>query len=246
MGKGTPKDHTRGQEKSPAKKPSAGFHTPFRNLPAVPPPAASSTPIAPPATRVAQSPPPRDDEKAFQQAMRGVTPLGGPNRQRVAIDPGSGPDPPATPRSAPSAVFEDALVEAELADLIENANALRVEEVGESSSGLAPGVDRRLLKRLRSGQFAVDEQLDLHTLTRPEAQAALTRLVDRMRAAGKRCLLVIHGRGHGSGPDGAVLKGAVRHLLARSPLSRVVLAFTSAPPSLGGDGALLVLLRRKV
>jgi DNA-nicking Smr family endonuclease len=37
---------------------------------------------------------------------------------------------------------------------------------------------------------------------------------------------------------------ATRDWLTQGPLRRHVLAFTSAPPTLGGTGAMLVLLRR--
>ena len=176
--------------------------------------------------------------------MRGVTPLAGAARARRAIEPPPTPARPAGARATARA-SEDALAEAELANLIENASALVIEEVGESVTALAPGIDRRVLKRLRAGQFSVDGELDLHGRSREQAAGDLTRFFLRSREDGKRCVLVIHGRGLGSGPEGAVLRGLVRETLAEGSLRRHVLAFASAPPSLGGDGALLVLLRRR-
>ena len=57
-------------------------------------------------------------------------------------------------------------------------------------------------------------------------------------------LLVIHGRGLNSGPEGPVLVRATRDWLTQGPLRKHVLAFASAPPERGGTGAMLVLLRR--
>ena len=112
-------------------------------------------------------------------------------------------------------------------------------------AAVASGIDRRVLKRLRAGQFPVEAELDLHGRSRERAREDLLRFVARVRDEGKRCVLVIHGRGLGSGPEGAVLPAMVRETLAEGPLRRHVLAFTSAPPAMGGDGALLVLLRRR-
>jgi DNA-nicking Smr family endonuclease len=64
-------------------------------------------------------------------------------------------------------------------------------------------------------------------------------------AKGRRCVLLIHGRGLHSGPGGPALRPALVEFLSRRPLAKHVLAFTSAPPRHGGPGALLVLLRRR-
>jgi DNA-nicking Smr family endonuclease len=174
--------------------------------------------------------------------MRGVTPLSDTDRTaRRPHEPGA----PRPPRPAAPRVSEDALAEAELADLIESGSALAVEEVGESVAAVAAGIDRRVLKRLRGGQFPVEGELDLHGRSRERARDDLARFISRARDEGKRCVLVIHGRGLGSGPEGAVLPALVRDTLAEGPLRRFVLAFVSAPPSQGGDGAVLVLLRRR-
>ena len=228
------------------KKPPPGFNTPFRGLPPLPreqPAPAASKPAAPkPAAPARPARREEDDQRAFEEAMRGVTPLSDAARAaRRPHDPGSRPPaPPPRPR-----LSEDALAEAELADLIESGSALMVEEVGESVTAVAPGIDRRVLKRLRGGQFPVEAELDLHGRSREQARDDLARFFARVRAEGKRCVLVIHGRGLGSGPEGAVLRALVRETLAEGSLRRQVLAFVSAPPSLGGDGALLVLLRRR-
>jgi DNA-nicking Smr family endonuclease len=64
-------------------------------------------------------------------------------------------------------------------------------------------------------------------------------------AKGRRCVLLIHGRGLHSGPSGPALRSALVEYLCHQPLSKHVLAFTSAPPRHGGAGALIVLLRRR-
>ena len=81
-------------------------------------------------------------------------------------------------------------------------------------------------------------------MTRDEAQVAVDRFVAAARTAGRRCVLIIHGRGHHSKDQVPVLKERIHAWLARGRLSKSVLAFASARPCDGGAGAVYVLLRR--
>ena len=101
------------------------------------------------------------------------------------------------------------------------------------------------MRRLRDGDYPIEARLDLHGHTRDEATAALERFVVQSVGAGRRCVLVIHGRGLNSGDTGPVLGDVVHRALAAGAAARAVLAFTHAGPAQGGDGATLVLLRRK-
>jgi DNA-nicking Smr family endonuclease len=67
--------------------------------------------------------------------------------------------------------------------------------------------------------------------------------IQRTFAQGKRCVLVVHGRGRSSESE-PVLKEALLEWLAEPPASERVLAFTSARGRDGGVGATYVLLRR--
>ncbi|MHB8418371.1 MAG: Smr/MutS family protein [Myxococcales bacterium] len=124
------------------------------------------------------------------------------------------------------------------------ASAFDLDEVGERIGGSVPDLDQRTRRRLRRGEIAVEARLDLHGLRQAEAEAALTRFVRAEQERGRRCVLVVHGRGLNSGEGGPVLKeGAVRWL-THGAVGRCVLAFCSALPRDGGVGALYVLLRR--
>jgi len=232
-----------------AKKPPPGFNnSPFANLtvPKAAPPEAKPAPAKPAPAKPVKPPKPAeaplsdDDLRVFEQAMSGVKPLSqAERRQRSAavVNP-----PPAPRRSR--AASDDALARADLADLVQKNDRFVLDEVGEAVSGLAPGIDRKLLLRLRAGDYPVEAELDLHQRSRTEAGLELERFLSRARAEGKRCVLVIHGRGLNSGPEGPVLLAATRDWLTQGPLRRHVLAFASAPPSHGGTGAMLILLRR--
>jgi DNA-nicking Smr family endonuclease len=105
----------------------------------------------------------------------------------------------------------------------------------------APGLDRRTAERLRKGQIAVEARLDLHGHTQAEAHRALVGFVAGSAAAGRRCVLVITGKGtRGAG----VLRASVPAWLNDPALRPKVLAFAPARPRDGGEGALYVLLRR--
>ena len=72
---------------------------------------------------------------------------------------------------------------------------------------------------------------------RAELQEFLRECITRRIAS----VRVIHGKGSRSGPDGPILKPSVHHWLS---LWDEVLAFASAQPRHGGNGAVYVLLRR--
>jgi DNA-nicking Smr family endonuclease len=57
-------------------------------------------------------------------------------------------------------------------------------------------------------------------------------------------VLVICGRGLHSGGDGPVLRDVAINVLCGRPARTHVLAFSTAAPTRGGDGALAILLRR--
>ncbi len=141
---------------------------------------------------------------------------------------------------------EDADMEAyaALADLVAGQGDFDISDTVEYVEGLANGVDRRLLKRLRQGDFAQQGHLDLHGLTREEARTAVERFLIESRVGRKRCVLLIHGRGLNSPDRVPVLKNALVVWLTRSGLAKQILAFATARPMDGGAGALYVLLRK--
>lgn len=122
--------------------------------------------------------------------------------------------------------------------------SFRIERAGSRTHGVAEGVDRRHLRRLRRGEIEVEWELDLHGLERPAAREEVRRTLARAHEEGVRCVLVIHGRGSHS-ELGAVLRDALPGWLSQPPTEGIVMAFASARPADGGEGATYVLLRRK-
>jgi len=114
-------------------------------------------------------------------------------------------------------------------------------ETGEELVFRRPHVGRKIMRQLRRGNYAIQEEIDLHGLTADEAHAELHDFIKGCSAAGLRCVRVVHGKGLGSGHKGPVLKAGVNRWLIRW---QEVIAFCSAQPRDGGTGAVYVLLSR--
>lgn len=112
---------------------------------------------------------------------------------------------------------------------------------GDVLEYLRDGYPPRLLRQLKRGQYAVQDEIDLHRLTQPQAEAVLREFLAQARHEDRRCVRIVHGKGLRSGDPGPVLKSLVDRMLR---LRADVIAFASAPARDGGSGAVLVLLTR--
>jgi DNA-nicking Smr family endonuclease len=191
----------------------------------------------PPAPPPPSPPPPRDatEEELWSDATSGVRPVA------------RGPEtvgPPA-PRGPPERFWHPDLdaVDA-LRALVSGDAPFDLADSDEFIEGRIAGIDPNLARKLRRGEFAVQGHVDLHGMTREEAKRAVEDFLRRSRSAGKRCVLVVHGRGLHSKDQLPVLKDALRTWLSTARFARHVLAFATARPVDGGGGALYVLLRR--
>ncbi len=106
--------------------------------------------------------------------------------------------------------------------------------------GAAPGLDKRTAQRLRRGQIAIEGRIDLHGMTRAEAHRLLSDFLPSSAAKGRRCVLVITGKGAGSG----ILRSEFPRWLNSPALRPLILSFAPAQPRDGGGGAFYVYLRR--
>lgn len=164
----------------------------------------------------------------FKHAMREATPIEGGDRAPNDETAGRG-SPKPSPRFPARAPSVPTGVDRKLPEL---------------RSGEAAGLDRRTMDRLRRGQIRVEGRLDLHGHTQDEAQSALVDFLRRAQGSGKRCVIVITGRGR-MGRGGGVLRSQTPRWLNLPSLRPLVLGFATAQPKDGGSGALYVLLRKK-
>jgi DNA-nicking Smr family endonuclease len=223
---------------SPKKK-SESFNNPFKSALAdlkkkqAEPPKKPQAPPPPPKPSKSKRPQEEDEMSLFLSAMDGVEQI---------TDRGSEPPPP-NPR-LPEIIDENAEALAELAQLVAGHGDFDVADTDEYIEGAAPGIDARLMRSLRRGDFSIQGHLDLHGMTQTEAKEAVDRFLTDSRRTGKRCVLIVHGRGLHSEDQIPVLKERLRVWLSQKRIGKTVLAFATARPHDGGAGAVYVLLRR--
>ena len=111
---------------------------------------------------------------------------------------------------------------------------------GEELFFARPGVPTAAVRKLRRGGWVIKGELDLHGHTGDEARVALAAFLNRCMVEDRRCVRIIHGKGHGSKNRLPVLKNKVRHWLMQR---EDVLAFCQARTVDGGAGAVIVLLK---
>ncbi len=166
---------------------------------------------------------PEQDADLFRQAVSGVTPLAPSDRFRPDSRT---PKPEARPATNPPAIPSP------LSDHGAGDTAL--------TEFLRPGLNRMTLRKLRRGEWRVEDELDLHGLSSDAARQQLTEFLHAAMQHGMRCVNVIHGKGWRSEGRDGILKVHTRHWLTQHPQ---VLAFCEPPPAAGGGGAVWVLLK---
>ncbi|WP_025770644.1 Smr/MutS family protein [Thioalkalivibrio sp. HK1] len=102
-----------------------------------------------------------------------------------------------------------------------------------------PGVQDKRMQRLKAGRIPYEDQVNLRYKPLDDAKQSLERFIEDSSALGKRCVLVIHGKGHGSDGGRSIIKENIGKWLKRS---HNVMAYCSAQPGDGDTGALYVLL----
>jgi DNA-nicking Smr family endonuclease len=169
----------------------------------------------------------RDEARLWRHVVRDAKPL--PGRQLEPDESIDEPPPPAAPPSRSGQPPSPA-----------PAPRTKPPQAG-IEPGRFPNLDKRSAERLAKGQMTVSARLDLHGLTEAQAHGALDRFIAASHAMGRRCVLVITGKGaEGKG----VLKRALPLWLNLPALRPLVLAVSQARQKDGGEGAWYVLLKR--
>ncbi|MFC1866605.1 Smr/MutS family protein [Thermodesulfobacteriota bacterium] len=178
------------------------------------------------------------DELCFNEAMSDVTPVSVEGRERVP-----GHDRRTRPaHPAPDEVREGM---AYLRDLVKGSIEMDITFSDEYVEGSVSGVNRKIMRQLKRGHIPVQDHIDLHGLTRKEAEVEVSRFLAESHKRGLRCVLLVHGRGLNSPGSFPVLKERLPVWLNRGAARKIVMAFATARPYDGGTGAIYVLLRRR-
>ena len=124
------------------------------------------------------------------------------------------------------------------------ADQLIVDQSDGRITGSSYGVSRETLRALAHGAIRAESTCDLHGLVAEVARRRIQKFIDESSRAGRRSVLIICGRGKHSSGDGPVLRDIAVEVLCSRPSRAQVLAFSTAAPAQGGDGAHVILLRR--
>ena len=166
----------------------------------------------------------------FRDAVGDVTPLNGNTR----VEHKRTPHPPIAHKRRED---DQLVLVASVSDEFEIDTLLHTDD---ELSFRRPGVGPDVLRKLRRGEWVIQDEIDLHGCRTDEARELLA---DFLRDAGKRglrCIRVVHGKGLGSKGRQPVLKGKTKVWLAQR---EDVIAFCQARSTEGGSGALVVLLK---
>ena len=174
-----------------------------------------------------------EEEDLFQNAMQGVDRMHEEAGRQVAARPV-----PAEP-PAPANREEEALARFLRGDI-----DFELEFSEEYMHGFVRGLDLKTFQLLKNGKLSSEAHLDLHGLNTEQAYDSLLFFLRESYLQGRRCMLLVTGRGKNSPGGQSVLKQEIQTWLTREPLRRAVLAFCTAQPKDGGAGALYVLLRK--
>ena len=121
------------------------------------------------------------------------------------------------------------------------------------------GLDGSTAEKLKRGKIVPEATLDLHGLTQAQAHTRLNAFVRSSSESGRRCVLVVTGKGAPKSNPATVDQGFVMPTRTKSGVLRlmvprwldegdassVVAGTQAAHQRHGGDGALYVYLRRR-
>lgn len=172
---------------------------------------------------------PEEAKKLFAGAVSGVRKL---TQDRVA---------PFRPRIRPTPKQSLRDAQAVVADLLTFTSDDIDVGTGDELLFLRSGISRDTMRRVKRGQIAVQDELDLHGLTVEQARLAFSYFLKEAFLRSHRCVRIIHGKGLRSEARLPILKGCVNSWLRQKD---EVLAFCSARTEDGGTGAVYVLLKR--
>ena len=180
----------------------------------------------------------KSDEDLFQSAMRGVIP--------IKENKNKGMKHSVKKENLPDLFFKQNKSEGEeFSNLVKESSAWDVSFSDEYMEGAVSGVGPKIMKKLKRGEFSVQDYIDLHGLTKKEAETVVGEFIIKSHNKGMRCVLIVHGRGLGSLNHQPAIKKELPIWFRRGMLKKIVLAFVTARPCDGGAGALYVLLKKR-
>lgn len=172
-----------------------------------------------------------DDLDLFKNEMAGVKPLADSNRADCNI---SKPEIKITRKE----IDEEKIAES----FFDNISESEMMDAGESLYYCRPGLQKKVMRNLKKGQYYIDDEIDLHGMTIDVAKRELSGFIRTTIGDKVKCVLVIHGKGYHSQERAAALKSMANVWLRRN---NNILGFCSARIEDGGTGAIYALIRKR-
>jgi len=169
-----------------------------------------------------------NNSSLFKDTLNGVKPL---EQNRVA--------PYRAPKST-QALQRQADDRRVMQELLEESDELVSFHSGDELKFLRDGYPPRLIKRLRRGDFSVQDELDLHGLIASEAKQETHYFINQCAKDRISAVRIIHGKGLNSRDKKPVIKNLLIGWLKKN---QHVVAACSTPSNDGGTGAVYVLLK---
>jgi len=110
---------------------------------------------------------------------------------------------------------------------------------GDELTFLRDGYPRRILRKLRRGEYAIQEELDLHGLIAAEAKEQVHGFINECARHQISAVRIVHGKGLHSRDKKPILKNLILGWLKKN---QFVLAVCSTPANDGGTGAIYALI----
>jgi len=177
----------------------------------------------------------QQDQNFFLEAMSGVNPFSSDQSTNKVLHSKQKP----SPKLRQPEDFDDDLI---VNDPLSDEREVTEIDGGEILSFCRDGIQKNVFKKLRSGNYRISDELDLHGLNVKQAKEVLVYYLQEAVQFEGCCIRIIHGKGLSSGKKKSVLKTYINHWLGEHER---VLAFHSAKIRDGGTGAVYVLLKRQ-
>jgi DNA-nicking Smr family endonuclease len=167
-----------------------------------------------------------EDKAAFTEAMKGV--------KRISHSKVTHLPTPPLPKLRPKTPTDPDTIHFQFSDY-ETLEPVTSEDTLEFSRS---GVQQKILRKMRTGQYTIEASLDLHGMIVEEAREALAHFIGECRRKRIRNVLIIHGKGRAH--HNPILKNKLNNWLRQT---NEILAFCSVKTKDGSTGSIYVLLK---
>ncbi|MFW6147508.1 MAG: Smr/MutS family protein, partial [Thermodesulfobacteriota bacterium] len=124
-----------------------------------------------------------DSDTLFQEAMKGVAPLRD-SRNKVVKSPLKREEAPEGFRT------KEEKERQYFSALVQDSSAWDISFSDEYMVGAVPGVGPQIMKKLKRGEFSVQDYIDLHGLKKVEAEQVVKEFIHKSHKRGLRCVLI--------------------------------------------------------